>query len=142
MHILFQASSTYIRNSNSLIIYTSWVKCCFFYLISYHRANVIFINCSIMLKARKIIAESCSMHGPGTLHHICRGAPSDIESENTGPTSCQEQKILRESYKFYVLEGWFHFSRLSLESTIRINWIQFNKLLLILYYIPGTELGV
>ena len=76
----------------------------FFCLISYHKANVIlsFINCSTMLKARKITVESCSMHGPGRQHHIWRWGPSGMESGNMGPMTCQEKKILRESWKLFL----------------------------------------
>lgn len=76
----------------------------FFCLISYHKANVIlnFINCSTMLKARKITVESCSMHGPGRQHHIWRWGLSGMEYGNMGPMTCQEKKILRESWKLLL----------------------------------------
>lgn len=90
-----------IYNPKSLkLIHTSLFKCCFFYLIWYHRANVISINRSIMLKARKITVLCCSVHDPGTDHRCWRWTPKGRESANTGPTSCQEKKILRDSWKF------------------------------------------
>lgn len=76
----------------------------FFYLIWYHKANVISITCSIMLKARKITARCCSMHDPGAERRIWRWAPKGRESANAGRTSCQEKKILRDSWKF--LRTW------------------------------------
>lgn len=108
-----------MHNSKSLtLINISLFKCCFFYLISYYKANIISINYKIVLKARKIIAQSCSMHDPGTQHHIWRGAP---RGANILPRGFL---VIHES--FYGLEGSFHFPCLSLEST-QLASIEFNS---------------
>lgn len=157
MCILFHALSTYMSKSDSLIIiYASLFKCCFFYLISYHKAKVTLsiINCSSMLKTRKITAESHLMHGPGRQHHSWRWGPNGSESGNIRPVTCQEKKILRESWKLFSctwrLILWKRdyqvpfviFPYFSLGSPIKISWIEFKKCSLILYYIPGIGLGV
>lgn len=82
----------------------------FFCLISYHKANVIlsFINCSTMMKARKITVESCSMHGPGRQHHIWRWGPSAWSMETWGQWPARKRRFLENHEScFYVLEDAF-----------------------------------
>ena len=144
------------KSDSLIIIWASLSKCCFFYLISYHKAKVILsiINCSSKLKARKIIAEFHFMHGPGRQHHIWRWGPNGMESGNIRPVTCQEKKILRESWKLFSctrrLILWKRayqvpfviFPCYYLRSPIKISWTEFKKCSLILHYIPGIGLGV
>lgn len=116
---ILQALSTYMHNSNNLIIiYTSLFKCCFCYLISYYKANMISINYSIMLKARKTIAESCSVW---PWHTFADKLPVTWSLKTRGQESSKKRRFLGNHKSFYVLEGSFHFPSLFLESTISIN---------------------
>lgn len=98
-------------------VYISLCKCCFFYLISYYRANVISINYKICWRQEKLLR---SLAPCMTLAHSTTSG-DELPGANILPRG-----FLGIHESFYALEGSFHFPCLSLEST-QLGSIEWNS---------------
>lgn len=107
------------------LVYISLFKCCFFYLISYYKANMISINYKICWRQEKLLH---SLAPCMTLAH------STTSGDELPGDQHPAKRILRDSWKFLCTWRLISFSLfVSKEHTVRINWIELNNLLLILY---------